>query len=409
MKNPFSRVGDDRGQILLLTAFSMVALLGIASLALDASYMYDKRNHLFSAADAAAKSGAIEVHRNSGVSNTALQAFANQQVAAHGFSPDTTTTVTVHHAPVSGPFAGNTGYVEVIVSEQTSTFIGRILGLASMTPTARAVAGTSSGPDCIVTLGGSPSGLDIGVAHIDMPGCSIADNGDMSVASGNASVVASDVSVVGTCTGTNCPGNLEHGSTVSDPLAGQLDPPPAPDPSTCTGPSVGASATLSLTAGCYSSITLGNNSTLLLGPGIYYVTGPITTGNSARICLNAACTFDYGNGVLIYMTGGGEINLPNGPQVVLNAMTSGPYNGILFYQDPSDTNAATFRNGSASFDLSGAMYFPTADVVFQNGGSTNDCSLFVANSLTLGNGQNTFSNTCSHYGGSPILTVSMAE
>ena len=56
---------SERGSILILTALSMTVLLGIAALSIDISFMYDKRNRLHAAADAAAKSGAFEVRRDS--------------------------------------------------------------------------------------------------------------------------------------------------------------------------------------------------------------------------------------------------------------------------------------------------------------------------------------------------------
>lgn len=393
---------SDRGQILILTAVSMVALLGMAALALDASYMYDKRNRLYAAADAAAKSGAMEVQRSpSALPQATLDAFGAEAVRRHGFNPGGSTTVVMRTPPTSGAFAGSTGYVEATVSEPTSTFVGTILGWISMTPGARAVAGTSSGPNCLVTF----QNLSVGVAHVVMPGCSIAAGGNMSVHNGNAGVVAASVGVTGTCAGSNCPGNVQTGALPpSDPLSGLT--PPA-NPGGCTAATITGSG--SLTAGCYSSITLSNNSQVNLGPGVYYLTGPLSTGNSPRICLNAGCTFDYGNGVMIYLVGSGQINVQNGALMRLNAQTSGPYNGILFYQDRSNSNPATFANGSATYDLSGAMYFPSADVEFGNGGGSNNCALFVARNLSLGNGQNNFSNTCSNYGGSPILTVSLAE
>jgi len=68
------RLAGERGQILIITALGMIMLLGVAGLSIDASYMYDKRNKLFAAADAAAKIGAAEVHRNASVSAGALQA-----------------------------------------------------------------------------------------------------------------------------------------------------------------------------------------------------------------------------------------------------------------------------------------------------------------------------------------------
>jgi hypothetical protein len=214
--------------------------------------------------------------------------------------------------------------------------------------------------------------------------------------------------VTGSSSCNNCPTQTTGVPPAPDPLA-SLTPPT--NPGGCTSQSVANNATLSLAPGCYSGITVGNNATLLLtgGPGVYYITGQILTGNSGKICLNVGCTFDYSAGVLIYLTGAGQITIPNGIDMTLNAMTSGPYTGILFYQDPTDTNAATIRNGSGTLNLSGAMYFPTASLEIGNAGNSNDCSLIVANSLSLGNGNSTFANTCSQYGGSPILTVTIAE
>jgi Flp pilus assembly protein TadG len=417
----FRRSEQDSGQILILTALSMTVLLGIAALSIDACYMFDKRNRLHAAADAAAKTGALEVQRDLTISNTVLQAFANQQVAAHGFNPSGPTNVVVNHPPSTGPFAGNVGYVEAIVSERTNTFFGVVLGITSMNPTARAVAGSAPGSNCIVTLGGptlsppaaSPAGgesLNIGNSTINAPTCSIADDGDLNAYNPNSLINSLGVGVTGACIGT-CP-QPNQGTGVpptADPLAGVLSPPA--NPGGCTAVSVANNATLSLPSGnhCYSSITLGNNSNLYLASGIYYVTGPITTGNSPRICLNATCVLDYSNGVTIYMTGAGSINLPNGTTMALNAQTSGPYNGILFYQDPLDTNPATFRNGSSDYNLSGAMYFPSADLTLGNASSANDCALLVARSVTMQNGTSQLANTCSQYGGSPILTVSIAE
>lgn len=413
MANEGSGARADGGQILILTALSMTAMLAIAALSIDVSFMYDKRNQMAAAADAAAKSAAIEVYRQgTGVALARLQAFANEQVVRHGFSPATTTTVTVNHGPTSGVHIGDLGFVEVIVSEPTATMFGRILGWASMTPGARAVAGISSGTNCLITLAGptaSPESLSVGNSTLNLTNCNVAVNGDFDGTNPNATINAPGVSVVGSCL-DNCSkiSNLTTGAgATSDPLASL----PAPaNPGGCKAVSVGNNATLSITAGCYSSITLKNNSNLYLGPGTYYITGPLTTGNGPRICLNVACTLDYSNGVLIYLKGpSGQIDLPNGTTMVLNAQTSGPYNGILFYQDPADTNYAHFRNGSSDYNLSGAMYFPSADVEFGNASSANDCSLLIVKSLTMNNGTSTMSNTCSAYGGSPVKTVVIVE
>ena len=45
----------ESGQILVLTTVSMIAVMGIMALSLDASFMFEKRNRLHAAADAAAR------------------------------------------------------------------------------------------------------------------------------------------------------------------------------------------------------------------------------------------------------------------------------------------------------------------------------------------------------------------
>src|SRR5262245_36805241 len=112
MVKPIPRPSAERGQILILTALSMTVLLGISALALDASFMYEKRNRLYAAADAAAKAGAIEVWRDSTLSTPAIQTFAEAQVYSHGFIPIPigTTVVLINHPPQSGPFVGQSGY-----------------------------------------------------------------------------------------------------------------------------------------------------------------------------------------------------------------------------------------------------------------------------------------------------------
>ncbi|HUR20794.1 MAG TPA: pilus assembly protein TadG-related protein, partial [Vicinamibacterales bacterium] len=84
-QTPWVRSRDQEGQILVLTTVSMIALLGIMALSLDASFMFEKRNRLHAAADAAAKSAAYEIIRNPTVTLTSLEKFADQQVIAHGF------------------------------------------------------------------------------------------------------------------------------------------------------------------------------------------------------------------------------------------------------------------------------------------------------------------------------------
>ncbi len=400
-----SKLGVDRGQqtgesgsILILTALSMVVLLGIAALSLDVSFMYDKRNRLHAAADAGAKSAAFELQRNSSISLTDLRTFANQQVSAHGFNPAGTTNVVVNHPPASGAFSGNAGYVEVIVSEPTPTFFGKILGWASMTPGARAVAGTSNNLACIITLkasGTSPYSLEIGNTTMTLNGCGVADGGDLNGANPNSRINGTpmpSVGIVGSCY-NNCGnmGSLTTGApTPTDPLAGL---PAYPNPGGCIA---GVAPTLS--PGCYTTIA---TSVTKLNPGVYYVTGKLDVATNLT-----------GTDVMIYLTGGGYISIGNNNALHLSAPRSGPYTGIAIFQDPSDSHAFDVHNNS-DLDVNGAIYMPGVDVDINNSLSfiNTNCTLFIAHSLNIRNGNGSMSNAgcASTFGGAAFLSVSIAE
>jgi len=404
----------DSGQIIILTALSMTAMLAIAALSIDVSYMYDKRNRMAAAADAAAKSAAIELRRNSSIAQTSLEAFANYAVTQHGFNPATTTTVTVNHPPTSGPYSGSASFVEVIVGEPTATFFGTVLGWTSMTPRARAVAGAVSGSDCIIALGTpgatSPDGtktIDIGNSTMTLNSCNLSDNGDIDGTNPNATTVTSSTSVSGSCYDT-CDnfGGLTTGSLpVSDPLS-SLPAPTVSDPD-CTDSFTGTA----ITPGCYYKIQASG--TLTFAPGVYKITGPFTAANNTVIS---------GSGVLLYTSGtaaagpclststAGCYAINNHATWTLSAPTSGTYTGILMYQDASDQLTANFDGNNPSYNLQGAMYFPSAEVTFRNGlGATNDCTLFIVKYLLINNGNGSFSNACSAFGGSPVLTVRIVE
>ena len=389
---------SERGSILILTALSMTVLLGIAALSLDISFMYDKRDRLHAAADAGAKSAAFELQRNSSISLTNLKAFANQQVSLHGFNPAGTTNVVVNHPPAGGAFGGNAGYVEVIVSETTSTFFGKILGWTSVTPSARAVAGTSNNLACIITLKGPGSGpysLEIGNTTMTLNGCGVADGGDLNGANPNSKISGTptpSVGIVGHCD-NNCGqmGSLTPGApTPTDPLSGL---PPYANPGGCIA---GVAPTLS--PGCYTTIA---TSVTKLNPGLYYVTGKLDVATNLT-----------GTDVMIYLTGGGYISIGNNNALHLSAPRSGTYTGVAIFQDPSDSHAFNVGNNS-DLDVNGAIYMPGVDVDINNSLSfiNTNCTLFIAHSLNIRNGNGSMSNAgcASTFGGAAFLSVSIAE
>jgi len=398
---------SEEGSILMLTALSMVVLLGMLALAVDGSYMYTERNRMAAAADAAARAGAQEYRRDP-ASN--LQAFANREVVRHGFNPAVDTTVTVNRPPSSGSFTANPNYVEVIVSRPTASFFARILSnvWATMTPGARAVAGTSSGPNCIVILGTESDALELANnVVVNMPGCGIADAGGVDVGgSANTRVITSGVSLaVGSCPdATIMPNCVPNSPPPTDPLATL---PPLSDPGgTCSGPMT-ISGTVAITPGKYCGFTFQSGSWLQMAAGNYYITGPITANNPGTVLKWT------GTGVMVFLaSANGQVNLDsNKVNMELSAPVGGTYNGILFYQQRGNVRDAVLsKNNTNDMRLSGAMYFPDAELSVKNNNGVvlNDCTLIVAKELEFNN-NSTLTNGCAAYGGSPIRTVTLAE
>jgi hypothetical protein len=197
-------------------------------------------------------------------------------------------------------------------------------------------------------------------------------------------------------------GSLTTGAAAPiDPLASKLTAPLAPDPATCV-----PGLTPTIGPGCYNNIS-ANVNTLL--PGDYYITGTVNIDSLS------------GSNVFLYMTGMARFNITgNNKQLTLTAKTSGPYQGVVVWQDVADTQP--FRCDSCmpdqqpnqfTLNFNGAMYMPGVDQLFKNSLDIvpTTCSLFIARNLTIFNGNGSFSNTgCAGlYGGAAYLSIAIVE
>jgi hypothetical protein len=409
---------QETGSILVMTALVLTVLLAITALAIDAAFMYDERNHMAAAADAAALAGAREMKRSPTAN---LQTFANYEVAVHGL-PAGDTSVAVHRPPTSGSFIGNTKYVEVLVSRPVSTFFARLFGRNTMTVGARAVAGLGAAEPSNFTVFGCSTvpaceaSPNLNHAMTLTGGSSVTVNGTIDINSSDAvalqvgsggNLTAPDINVNGnyTCGGT-C-STIDTGQPrVPDPLAGQ------PDPS-CAGCSI-------QTTMIYHSV--GTAGTPIIIPhGIY----PKSSGNTLKIDGDSQVKFEAGvyilKGVKLSISGSGTVatsataeqggvtffitceNYPNcntspgtwgsisfgsGATVALQAPNGGDNAGILFFQDRLDTQEVAI-NGGSTLNLQGVIYAKSAWVDFDGGSGTGGDALYtviITNKLDIGGG-----------------------
>lgn len=426
----------EAGQALVLTAVALVMLMGFAGLAIDMGVMRHEKRLQQTAADAAALAGA------NNLSYGGVTAAGQAASAANGFSDTGTTcstgcptsgnvgfiTVTINNPPASGPHAGDVKYVEALVNEIHPTYFMRVLGTNQQSVTARAVATNVAGSPiggtgCVDTLGAPTKKLSgvstSGSVTVNAPTCGINDNGNF-VANGgaNLNITAGSIGVSGSVTqngtGTITPTPVANVPAIGDPI--QVTPP-------CSGASCPASPSVQINnggcvGGCPTGVTCsagqctiqpGDYSDICISgsivdfpAGLYVLTGSSTcntgtdfqvNGNST-ICNsnNADCSGMPGStngGVTFYMTGSGSVNVDGTTTAQLTAPNSGTYEGLLFYQDPADTAAASLSGTNNTF-FQGALYFPKAPLSFGGNNTTTGTfngsaafTLIIADYLTF--------------------------
>jgi Flp pilus assembly protein TadG len=415
---------NQAGQVLVSTALGLVVLLGISGLAVDMGAMRYQRRLQQTAADGAAIAGALDLSFGSGV-----VAGAQNRSSQNGFTDNNSgagcvggavgcISIAVNNGPTIGPHAGDAKYVEVIVTEIQPTYFMKIFGVNSKPVVARAVATNVSGgtnTSCLWTLGPPTSsivGIDpTGSSVLNGPNCGISDNGNMDTTGNAYTVIASTVSVSGSCIGSHCGSpdiqctsyasgtcpTLGSAPASGDPLS-TLTPPsqpaysascPAVPPAGFCDYSSAAKSTATIQPGTYNSISIGSNSDLTMASGIYYINGPITIGKSS-----SGSGFNFGGkgsvtsaagGVMLYFTNGstmGAVGGGNIPDVQLTAITTGTYAGILVYQNPNDT-AGLSLGGDNNSTFNGTVYAPTATLTFFGNNNVNFNGPVIASSLQL--------------------------
>ena len=386
---------NEAGQALVFAAVGLVVLMGFAGLGIDMGMLRYQKRLQQTASDAGAIAGASNLGRGG------VTAGAQNAAGGDGFTDGVNNvTVTVNNPPASGPHSGNAKYVEVLVTAVQPTYFMKVLGINSQTITTRAVATNLSGGGpangCLYTLGPPSSAIEgvnlNGNATLNAPTCGINDDGNYNTKGNALTVNAGSFGVSGSQNVTG-PGGLVNCAVpgpcpaygmpaAADPLVNQATPitPPSQPANSSSCPTIGAcnvttSGTMTLQPGTYSSITIGKNSTVTLSPGIYYING------SGGVSFNGSATVT-GSGVMFYFTGTASINATGGGNQVsniqLSAPTSGPYAGILMYQDPADTNVGGNPNsgptlgGDNNSFFNGILYFPKDQLTFfGNAGSSN--------------------------------------
>src|SRR5688572_19239616 len=126
-----------RGSIVLLATGMIFVLLAFVGLAFDVGYLQWSRRRAQTAADAGAIAGAWAIQMGhtvttEGQDGSAMNGYTHGQNGV---------TVTINQPPSTGTYAGVSGMVEAIVSQDAPSYFMRVLGFNTLPVRARAVAG----------------------------------------------------------------------------------------------------------------------------------------------------------------------------------------------------------------------------------------------------------------------------
>jgi hypothetical protein len=385
---------DRRGNALVIAAAALPLVLGSAGLASDTIQWTLWKRQLQRAADSAALAGVYAKIQPQTVSDAVATDLAkNNHTGISLFSG---------YPQIAFPADTSTRKDAVRVSlalQKSLSFSSLFMGSAPII-TAEATAATiETGVYCVVSLEstGATGITATGNGNIDL-GCGMITNSmsmTAAIATGSSTVNASPIAAVG-----NVGDSENWGGAELLPFTVREDDPFAEvDPTTagCPGSQlrVNSNQTESHTPGCYSSMNL--DGTVTLADGVYIIDGGnLTIGAQAHVSCGE-CTFVLTNSDTGSTATIGSVDINGGAELHLGASQSGPYDGMLIYQDrraPSGPSQVNKINGNSASLLSGALYFPSQQLQINGTAGLNfNCAQFVARTVEF-SGDGGIINTC---------------
>ncbi len=333
----------------------------------------------------------------------------------------------------AGDYAGQPQYVQVVIKGQHPAFFARLFGQDTASVVSSAVAANSTGdsnPYALVALdpgnycgagkisgSGQTSTFKVSVGgdvHVNSTcgqsetadgACAISSGGGMRLDGGGELEVdnGADAYVSGSCKGqpdavtfansSGSPGAMtEQAVQIGDPL-GELPAPPFTGPGGCNGAPATSQCRLNggtnnLTPGVfYGGIKItGPNTQVNLQPGIYIMAGGgisqqngYLTAVSGNVLIYgtddpahaADCKADWSGTSSAYCQQ--MINLNGGSSLQLSGITSGPYKGLVIWQDGNAScpvaTCPIRLGGQDNLNVSGTIYAPDQEVILDGGSS----------------------------------------
>jgi hypothetical protein len=363
----------EQGQITILMLVAVIALIGVATLAIDGGMLYLERREAQSAADNAAMSGALAVTR--GYTAVEIQNIVQAQAVSNGFS-DSLEGVEVEvlwppQAP--NPYAGNPDFVQVIITSRIHTAFIHFVYQGAVEVTVEAVAHAeprnelaagyalfgvnetacqtmwfTGNPNVQVTGGGnvgsnSTNGCDCG---------SLVTSGTFNaeIHDGGNFTFAYKGSQVGCWVNNSGPGNLYPRPVVP---AKQVDKfrleelVPKPTCSDNVQPGINSNASEIIGPGTYEYIKVRAHGDLMLQPGLYCIFGDL---EGWGLETKGGAKFTGTDVTIYFMESAGGMKTAGNSIVKLSASLEAddPWAGMVIYTHPNNPNDVILTGTSDS-------------------------------------------------------------
>ena len=369
-KYPKHRKGE-RGQAIILIVFSIIGLIGMTALAIDGGNALIDRRRTETAASAAALTAALTRIEGGNWRSAALATAKANGYNNNGIS----SIIEMNTPPLSGPYKGNSEYIEVIITSHLNTYFGPVIGVPQVTNVARAVTRTKpaeygamfNGYALVSLAPHSQCEGDKKIsfwihseATISLTGGGIfvnSDNTDCAfIQFGSGSIRIQDESPITVVGGAQIqktklisPGPVQTGSVpISYPPAIQMPQVGCGSNIATVDPLTGTS----ISAGKWDSEeTFPPKGVVNLGAGTYCIRGDVVIDGGTKI---------GGDNVLLIIENGNFI-VGGNADVSLSAPRTGKEKGLLIYM-PIKNQGSVILNGNYESGYRGTILAPAGDV-----------------------------------------------
>jgi len=353
-------LSDSRGNVAIIFALVLVPILGLVGATIDYGRSFNARNHLQAAVDTAALTGSTGEFENENLRLDAVNTAFNANFDTNAYGISVTPAVSFDDTITT-----------VSASATVSTMVMGVMSIDDMYVAVNATAiREEGGPICLLALNPTmEKAIDvIGGATLDAITCAIHANSSHNNAIhslGTTSTTADSICAVGGVVGTGYTPQPDEGCyKVKDPYENLV--PPLTGGCDHTGMKL-KKGSFTLSPGIYcDGLQLENEAIVTLLPGTYVIKdGGLVFGTKSVAS---------GHGVSFYFTGDDTfLSISAIAAVDLSAPTAGPYDGLVFIQDPTSNpgqplGKTNLINGSGALNIVGSIYLPTQGLQITGGG-----------------------------------------